>query len=241
MMEQPTRKGSFSSSGISALCSNGRGKDGVGAPFFTYIEEKLFERLLNRPLTKEHSARPTSWGKLVEEYAFDKLGLEYSLVSKKRYAHKDFPEYWTGMPDLITNELVGDIKCPYTIKSFCKLVQSMKKGVDELKKNHPDYYWQLVSNAILCDRDKAMLVVYVPYLEDLDGIRELARDYVNDSNEYAFINWALDEELPYILKDGYYSDINSIEFEVPQEDKDFLTSRVEMAIEALKKDLKQYL
>lgn len=240
-MEQPTRKGSFSSSGIFALCSKGRAKNSIGTPFYTYVEEKLFERLLNRPLNKEHSARPTSWGNLVEEYAFDKLGLEYSLVSKKRYAHKDFPEYWTGMPDLITDDLVGDIKCPYTIKSFCKLVKSMKLGVDELKKNHPDYYWQLVSNAILCDRDKAMLVVYVPYLEDLEEIRELARDYVNDSNEYAFINWALDEELPYILKDGYYSDINSIEFEVPQEDKDFLTSRVELAIDILKNELKQYL
>ena len=238
------RKGCFSSSAVSDLCSKGRGNltiENVGKPFTTYVEEKVFERLLNRQLNKEHSARPTSWGKLVEEYAFNKLGLEYSLVSKERFSHEVYGDYWNGMPDLITDEIVGDIKCPYTIKSFCNLVKSMNAGPEALKASHPSYYWQLVSNAILCKKDKAMLVIYVPYLEDLEGIRDLAREHLGDlNNQFAFINWSEDEELPYIVKDGYYSDLHSMEFEIPKEDKEFLEARVVMAISELETQLKEY-
>jgi hypothetical protein len=238
------RQGCFSSSKISDLCSKGRGNlsiENTGKPFDTYIEEKVFERLLQRQLNKEQHARATSWGKLVEEYAFDKLGLEYSLVSRERYAHNKFGEYWNGMPDLLTEEIVGDIKCPYTIKSFCSLYKSMKAGPEALKASHPSYYWQLVSNAILCDRKTAMLVVYVPYKEDLEAIRELAREHAGDlDNRFAFVNWSEDEELPFLIDGGFYSDLNSMEFEVPEHDKEFLEERVAMAIKELEKQLLTY-
>lgn len=240
------RHRTFSSSKIHNLTSFGRGTDSLentGSGFDTYIEEKAFEINLDKPINSEHNARPTSWGHLVEKVAFDRLGLDFKLVSKDRFYHKMFIKYWSGMPDLITDELVGDIKCPWTLKSFCTVVKSIniynKTGdLSLFKKNHKDWYWQLVSNAILCDRDKAIFVVYCPYLEDLKDIRELAEESLGDgTNKYAFITWAEDEELPYLKKSGKYNDINAMEFDIPQEDMDFLTARVKMAIKDLQKQI----
>lgn len=241
-----SRVGNFSSSSIHNLVSKGRGNfsiENTGAAFNTYIEEKAFERNLNRSLTSEHNARPTSWGTLVEKIAFDKMGLNYKLVSKERFYHEKFKDFWNGMPDLITDELVGDIKCPWTLKSFCKVVKTIdhynKTGdISLFKKDNKEWYWQLVSNAILCKRDRAIFVVYCPYLEDLPEIREEAELSLGDgTNRFAFITWAEDEELPYLKKDGKYNDINAMEFDIPKEDKDILIERVEMAIVELKKQL----
>ena len=216
--------------------SKGRGNfsiENVGKPFLTYVEEKQMEIDLGRSLQSENNARSTAWGTLLEEQCFNKMGLEYSLVSKVRYYHKEFCKRWSGMPDLLTDELIGDIKCPWTLKSFCKLVKIINSDnpAEALKENNPEYYWQLVSNAILCDRNKAMLVVYCPYLEDLPEVKELASGELD--SRFAFINWATDEELPYLIKGKKYEDLNAVEFDIPEEDKEILTSRVKMAIELL--------
>ena len=97
------------------------------------------------------------------------------------------------------------------------------------------YYWQLVSNSILCDRPKALFVVYVPYKGELDRTRELAENTtVIDPNKVAFVNWAMDDELPYIPDDcKEVKNINLMQFDVPEEDKEMLTARVEKAIKKL--------
>jgi hypothetical protein len=236
-----SRVGTFSSSSISDLMSKGRGNwsiENLGAPFKTYVEEKEMEHKLGRSITTENNARSTAWGTLVEEQAFSKMDLKYSLVSKERFYHKEFKKYWSGMPDILTDDIVGDIKCPYTLKSFCKLVKNMG-SVETFKENHSDYYWQLVSNAILCGKDEAMLIVYVPFKEDLEDIKELARTKGEElDNRFAFINWATDEDLPYLIKGNHYNDINTLTFKIPQEDKDMLTDRVKMAVNQLKESLK---
>ena len=235
-----SRVGNFSSSQIYKLMSKGRGNwslENTGKPFDTYIKEKAWERKLGRSLNKEVSARPISWGRLVEQQCFNLLSLNYSLVSKDRYAHKVYSDYWTGMPDLLTDEIVGDIKCPYTLTSFAELLECLE-DVELFKKIKPEYYWQLVSNGILCDRDTAVIVIYVPYKKHLKDIKELS-EYSDDGiqNQYAFINWASDEELPYIPNDSDISDVNTLEFKIPQEDKELLTERVKMAIKQLNNKL----
>ncbi len=234
-----SRVATFSSSSIHKLTSKGRGNftiENVGKPYTTYIEEKAMEVKLGRQLQTENSARPTAWGTLVEEFAFGKMGLEFSLVSKERFYNG---EHWSGMPDLLTDEIVGDIKCPWTLKGFCSLVDSIDKGVEFFKENHPEYYWQLVSNAILCKREKAMIVCFAPFKEDLEEIRVLAEEHIGEqNNRFAFINWAEDDELPYLIKGKSYNDINILEFDIPQEDKVLLTERVKMATVELKKLIK---
>lgn len=233
-----SRVGNFSSSQIYRLMSKGRGlwsNENVGAAFKSYVKEKRWERKLNRSLSKEINAKPVTWGRLVEQQAFNVLDLKYSLVSKDRFKHEKYSEYWTGMPDVLTPELVGDIKCPYTMESFCGLVEALKSA-ETLKKHSPMYYWQLVSNSILCKKENAVLIVYCPLHKDLENIRELARTEREQlQNQYAWINWAEDDEMPFIPEKSEYSDINMLEFRVSEEDKQMLTDRVELAIKELNK------
>lgn len=226
------RAGNFTSSEIWKLVTNDRtGKD-FGKPALTYISEKIMEIRLGRELTKDHNAKPTNWGTFIEQRAFDCMGLEYQLVSKERYFHPEI-KHWSGMPDANTPDLVSDIKCPWTLKAFCELVDAIEKGVSVFKAEFPEYYWQLISNAILTKKTRAAIFVYCPYKSELEEIRVMAENYDGDQNKIAFINWASDDELPYLIEGRHYKNLNSFEFDVPQEDIDLLTERVKKAVAML--------
>lgn len=233
------RIGRFTSSGIHALMSVARDGQSFGKPALTYIEEKQMERRLGRSINTDTNSKPTSWGNLVEQRAFDLLGLDYSLCSSDTLTHKEYGDIWSGSPDLVnsrTGDTVCDVKCPFTLKSFCLFADS--KTIEEVRANHPDgekYYWQLVSNAILTDSKFAELVVYCPYQNELEAIREMANNYNGDQNKVAWINWANDYDLPYLVDGGYYQNLNIIRFEVSQSDKELLTQKVLLAGELLTK------
>ncbi len=234
------RNGRFTSSGISALMSSGKAKGTFGKPFYTYVEEKYFETKLLRRLDNESNAKPTSWGKLVERHAFDQLGTEYNLVSQETIVHPSI-ELWAGSPDLEKydeGKTVCDIKCPMTLKSFCTFYEC--ETIEEVRDKHKDgedYYWQLVSNSILLNTKYAELIIYVPYYYELVQIRELANNYDGDQNKVAWINWAGDDDLPYIPEESEYKNLKVIRFEVPESDKKALTERVNAAISEIQKML----
>ena len=235
-----SRTGNFSSSAIHKLMSKGRGNwslENVGAPFKSYVQEKIYESRTGVSMNKDISARPAIWGWFMEQWVFEnKMGLDYSLVSKKRYKHPDLP--WSGMPDTLLEDSVGDIKNPYTLLSFCQKVDSLE-SLESFKSLTPEYYWQLVSNAILAEKEYAEIFIHVPYQDELAAIREATEDYDGDQNKVAWINWATDDELPHILKDHYYKDLNHFRFKVPEEDKELLTERVKMASKLLNQSLNQ--
>ena len=234
------RSGKFTSSEIGNLMSEGKTKGTWGKPALTYIEEKNMERKLQRSLTQESNARPLVWGKVLESRVFEVLGIEYTLDSQTTIQHTTIP-YWSGSPDgnkLDEGKTVIDIKAPITLKSFCQLVDPLYEGltgidamnkVRETHKNGEKYYWQLVSNAILTDSKFAELIVYVPYKDELDKVREIVQNWADDPNPVAWINWASDLELPYLVKGGYYKNINIIRFCIPEQDKQLLTAKVELA------------
>jgi len=232
------RNGNFTSSEIAALTSEPTAaakKLGsiFGKPAFTFIEEKNFERLLGRSIDNEVDAKPLTWGKLLESRVFDLLGMEYLLTSQETDVHPEIP-YWVGSKDGIKNDdgsTVIDIKCPMTLKSFCRLVSPLYSGVDGLeamqwiRDNHKDgekYYWQLVSNAAINDCRFAELIVYMPYQSELAEIK-LSAD--GQANCY-WVAMAMDEELPYLKEGGYFKNLNIIRFEVPDSEKEFLKERV---------------
>lgn len=227
--------GNFTSSEIHKLMSSNKAGDSFGAPGLAYIQEKRFEIRLQRRLNTETTSRPTSWGNLVERRAFDLLSMEYQLESTTNLKHPTI-EGWTGTPDLrnIKQQAIGDIKCPFTLKSFCEMVDTFG-DVESFKKTKPEYYWQLVSNAIITDMPKAEIVVYCPYLIELDAIREMANNFEGDQNKVAWVNWANDSDLPYLIEGGYYKNLNTFTFDVPEADKQALTERVKMAIQLLNK------
>ena len=240
ILENTLRIGNFTSSEIVALIKTATDKKSFGKPALTYIDECNMERRLGLPLETEQNARPLTWGKLLEKRVFELLGLEYVLTSTETDQHPVI-DCWAGSKDgekFDDGKTVIDIKCPITRKSFCELVCSIydmpfSNGLDHInyiRDNHKDgekYYWQLVSNAIINNAKYAELIVYMPYKTELADIRELANNYDGpNQNRFAWINYAEDIELPYLNDDGYYKNLNIIRFEVPYEDKEFLTKRV---------------
>lgn len=245
MTTKAHRHGNFSSSEIWKLMTNDRSADKKpGKPAQTYIQEKVYESRLGRPLDKEKDTEATIWGKFMEGYVHDeKIPLSYKLCSRERLFHPTI-ERWTGMPDLIKGDTVVDIKCPQ-LKSFCELadiatiMQYGKEWIIEqgkdLKEEYPEYYWQLVSNAILTGCDKAELIVFCPFQSELDAIRQraFAADPLEWGNKLYFIQYGEDGELPYLKNNGYYNNLNIINFAVSEEDKAALTARVEWAVNEL--------
>jgi hypothetical protein len=226
------RIGNFTSSEIVALMSNGREKGSLGAPAKTYIKEKNRERRLGRSISPETDARPTSWGKHLERRAFDILGLDYSLTSDKTFAHPTV-ECWVGSPDGFHHRNgqfgVIDFKAPFTLKSFCQLVDSFNEGgIDALRAEHKDgekYYFQIVSNACITGAKWGELIVYMPYESELDTIRQ-----ASEGNPDLYWLWsAPNEKLPYLVDGGYYKNINVLQFDIPASDKLALHERVVQA------------
>lgn len=237
MVTNDLRTGNFTSSRIVALTSNGKTKGSYGVPFYSYLEEKKMERRLGRSLTEDVFAKPTSWGNLVEERVFRLLGEFYSPCSHKTIVHPSI-DCWAGSPDATKENTVVDIKCPSTLKSFCLMVDAWKKGgINELRDKHKEgdtYYWQLVSNAILTGSAFAELIVYVPYQSELAAIKDLAQNFDGDKQtRFMWIALAYDDELPFVIDNGYYKNLNVMRFEIPLEDKDFLSERVLAAKELL--------
>jgi hypothetical protein len=231
--ENIVRVGNFNSSKIVALTKLTKDKKAFGEKAITFIAQKNYERRLGRSITTETTAKATNWGNLCESIAFDKLGLDYSISSQETDTHPSI-DYWVGSKDGLKHDegkTVIDIKCPITLESFCGLVQPIYDGLtgmdamNKVRDNHKEgetYYWQLVSNAIINNCKYAELIVFVPYKSELEEIK-LAAD--GQPNLY-WVAMSSDSELPYILDVGYYKNINVIRFEVPQEDKDFLTEQI---------------
>lgn len=234
------RNGNFSSSEIHKLIKAGPGKlDVFSSLGLTYIKEKKYEQLLKRALSTDTNSRPTSWGTFMELYVWNyKMGLsDYKFEHKTRYSH-DSISNWNGCPDLVGDDRVGDIKCPYTLKSFCEMMECFDNPI-LLREIKPEYYWQLVSNAILTNKSKAELIVYVPFKSEIADIKTFSEEtdvfFQNnlDQNKYAWINFAQDNDLPYLREDGFYSNLNTLAFDIPLEDKELLTERVKLAVNLL--------
>lgn len=237
-MNHEKRFGRFTSSQIHKLLSVDKAKTGFGKPALTYIAEKNMEIRLGRSLTTEQGSRETTWGTLVESRVFELLGTEYSYSSTETDIHPEIP-FWSGSKDGLKHDedlTVIDIKCPFTLKSFCNLADC--KTIDEVVESHDSgeaYKWQLVSNAILSGAKFAELIFYVPYQDELSEIRDMASNYEGDQNKVAWVQWANDSDLPYLIKGGYYKNLNLIRWEVSEADKALLTNKIVEAGKLLKK------
>jgi hypothetical protein len=239
------RIGTATSSSIVSLVSEGRSANSIGSPFFTYVEECRYERSLLQNLESEIEVLATEWGKLVESFVHKKLPKDDT---------KQHPKYpvWVGTPDgskykVILKKLVldaiTDIKCPLTKKAFCQLVSGlyeelpeggvkkidnpdMKKALSKLidkAKDGKKFYWQLVSNSCIFNTKYAELIVFMPYFQTLEEIIKYNDNLPESSYKVAF---ARPGQLPFILKESGYEEINTIRFEVPIADKLFLEKRV---------------
>lgn len=201
--------------------TNGRAKDSFGAPFYSYIQEKRWEKMAGRQLNNDSHSSAQDWGNMCEQIAFEKMGLEYKIVSKTRYKHDTLP--WSGCPDLLTEDTVGDIKCPWTLNAFFKIYD---RGDKSLKEVVPEYYWQLVSNALLTGRNKCELVIFMPQQKSIEYIQDYSQE-----KGYYFYKKVL-SELPWTVD---LPEITKIQFELDDNDAAHLEDRIRAATEILNK------
>lgn len=226
ILNNKLRVGNFTSSEIHRLTGNGKAAGSFGKAFETYVQEKNFERKLGLSLGTESNARPLIWGNFLERRVFDMLGPDYELTSQVTKMHPTI-DCWAGSADCIKHgktRILPDIKCPYTRKSFCELLEC--KNGEDLKNYAPDYYFQVVSNAIINNCEAGELIVYMPYQSELNEIREATGGIDTLQKNLIFINGAEDEELPHLPDGGFYKNLNIIPIEIPTIDKEFLTARV---------------
>lgn len=208
---------------------------------YTYITQKKQERKRKRSLDMNGSSSSTDWGDLMERRVFELIGLEYIDTAKKTYIHPLFPKYWAGSPDLfIPSVKTGDIK-GYEPINFCKYADCLlQKDLDLLKSEFPKEYWQIVSNACIMGVSKGEIILYQPYDSEAKAIKELIEE-IQDS--LIVPNWNYQRiadnidvgEIynPFQPDDSDYPNLITWEFDIPEEDKEFITNRVEQAIKLL--------
>ncbi|RTK94668.1 MAG: hypothetical protein EKK64_07950 [Neisseriaceae bacterium] len=225
--ENSNRIGCFTSSEIHKLMSNGREKGSFGKPFYTYVQEKKFELKLKRSINTEASTRPMLWGSFLESRVHDMLGMQYRHVFDETLKHPKYP-YWSGSPDFINDkdDVVSDSKCPQP-KAFCELVENCSKGIESFKENHPEYYWQLVSNALITGKNNIELIVYMPYESELEEIRNSVENAdLEEPWKYRFITESLKCELAYLPDNSDYKNLNIFRLELNKSDALLLEQRV---------------
>ena len=167
---------------------------------------------------------------MVEKRVFDILDFKYVLSSNETILHADI-DFFSGSPDATTHNAVCDVKSPNSLKSFCELIDCWDLGGIEEIRNEYDYgekyYWQIVANSILTNKNLGELIVYVPYKSELNEIRELCQQMPeNELYKYFWIANSNDEELPYLLEGGYYKNLNILRFEIPELHKIQLLERI---------------
>ena len=211
--------------------------DGFGKPALTYIDEKRLERQLGLLLSAEITSHPFSWGKVGEIMLFEGeeiLDSSYERVSQETIQHETI-ECWVGSPDAKKHTEEGieavEAKCPVTRKSY--MIAYNCNDITELREKHDEgeeYYWQLVSNAVLLGASKAELIFFMPYQKQLEEIRELCRssDKIpsNQIYQYMWISNSVDDELPYLKNDERVKNIKIFRFEIPQTDMDLLKEKI---------------
>ncbi len=226
-----------------------------GKAALTYILEKNMERRLGISLDNDTEARQLSWGTLLERLVAMMLDEYYDFTPSTTHVHPYIPT-WVGSRDGLSKdtETVVDIKCPYTRKSFCGLVQPIYdelEGMDAMNalrngytdKNgiayppHCDaekYYTQIVSNACISGSKYGELIVYMPYQSEIKAIQHAAEKAITEGEgQFYFIASSRPDQLPYIKDGGYYSNLNIIRFLIPEEDKILLENTVKKASELL--------
>jgi len=220
------RIGRFTSSELHRLSTPAKAKE--------YAAEKRYERKLKRSLKSETFSYEMSWGSLMELYVNETyLPVSWKMEHKTTIVHPTIDTF-AGSPDIIATELVGEEKNPFTLKSFCKVVENCTLGYEIFKQEHDNYFKQLIGNSILTYKKRIALIVFCPTLEELPKIAEFIENMEGiDEFEY---KWIYDEitykdplkmKIPYLLPESDYKNLNIFEFDVNDADQKELLERIE--------------
>jgi hypothetical protein len=225
------RYGTFSSSNIYKLLTKDRSGKGIGAPGKKYIRQVNYEIAMDRPINAEHDALPTTWGKLGELRVFEILPTAYALVNKNRLFHPEII-YWSGAPDLISEDCESDIKCPWSLEVFGNKIAALTAGIEAYKEEFPEDFWQHISNCTLLRENGIPVkyfepILYVPYRSEIEEMKKIVNLMDGfEMRKFSRIVNMDEEELPWLKEGGKYKNLNIFRFHIPEEDCEELTETV---------------
>lgn len=235
MNNKANRVARFTSSKISVLMVDGKGKYGFGAGAITYINQKAMELELGRGISLPVNKWEMSWGKLWEVWVHWQLGSEYELVIDKTTIHPKY-EFWSGSEDFqvkVDYGCISELKC-YQMENHFKYSRCLQKQDIELfKKEFSAEYWQIVSNSLIHNTKFGEAIAFMPTEENLIEMRQLVEetDYIekhikDDLWKYRFVYEKDLWDLPFIPIHSDFASMTKFRFEVPVNDKILLTKKV---------------
>lgn len=162
------RVGRFTASEMYKLMTSPKSKEDKAAGklsegAMTYVQIKVAEVLTGQPKSESY-AYPLVYGKDMEpqaiEYFVKKTGFTYEPAN-----FVPFGDHAGGSPDGYINETDGlEIKCPFQSENMVDYL--MLTDQYDLKRNHPNYYWQVMSNLFFTQKEKWHFVAYDPRMEN---------------------------------------------------------------------------
>jgi len=236
MKNNSKRVARFTSSKVSVLTVAGKQEYGFGAGAITYIEEKIMELDYGRGIERDVYKEDMAWGKVWEPFVYWQLpNGEYEYVVDVTAVHPKY-SFWSGSKDftiLIPEGGVSELKC-YQLKNHHKYAKCLlKQSIDDFKAEFKDEYWQIVSNSCINNTKYGEAIAFMPTEANLLEMRKLLEetDYIeknlkDDPWKYRFIYEKDLYDLPFIPSHSDFPSLVKFRFEVPIEDKIFITKKV---------------
>jgi hypothetical protein len=179
----------------------------------TYIQDYFKEKELG--IAKEFWSRYTDKGLQMEdeaiEFAGQVLGWDFVVKNTERYDNK----WITGEPDVITKDLLADIKCSWDANTFPMFDTELK---------NKDYFFQLQGYMFLTGMDRSELVYCL-----MNTPHQIVEDEVRRAHWKAGL---IDEDLD--LREAVQSQHNFDHLPNELRIKRFIVEKDEKAIEQIK-------
>lgn len=123
----------------------------MSATGMTYIYQKVAEVLTGRPKPSSY-AYPLIYGKEQEPFAVEYFEKTFGIQTVEA-GFEPYTDHAGGSADRFIDEHSGlEIKCPF--QSENQIQYLMLNDHFDLKRVHPDYYWQCVSLMLFTNRSK---------------------------------------------------------------------------------------
>lgn len=162
------RVGRFTASEMYRLMTEPRTKEAKEAGklsegAMTYVSEKVAETLTGQPKSEAY-AYPLVYGKDLEpqaiEYFVKKTGFMYEPAT-----FVPFGDHAGGSPDGYINDFDGlEIKCPFNSANMVDYLMLTDQW--DLKRDHPNHYWQCMSNLLFTEKEQWHFVAYDPRMTE---------------------------------------------------------------------------
>ena len=235
MNNKANRVARLTSSKISVLLVDGKGKYGFGTGAITYLNQKLMELDLGRGITLPVNKWEMNWGKLWEVWVHWQLGSEYELIIDKTTINPKM-EWHSGSEDFqvkIEGGCISELKC-YQLENHYKYSRCLQKQDTEIfKKDFPAEYWQIISNSLIHNTKFGEAIAFMPTEKNLIEMRQLVEetDYIekhikDDPFKYRFVVDRDLWDLPFIPSHSDFPSMTKFRFEVPINDKILLTKKL---------------